>query len=185
MAIDPAHGLTDKQAAFCREYLLDGNATAAYQRAGYTASGEAARRNASRLLTKADTQRYLAQLRTETSQRASITLERTLEEIGAIAFSNISDVMSWGPGGVDVKPSDTLPAEVLRAVESITDQVGDSGRRRTVKMHSKMQALGMLANYFGLNDDFNQARATLKRYGLALVEDPENSTGWSLRPYEA
>ncbi|MGG6242559.1 terminase small subunit [Nodosilinea sp. AN01ver1] len=180
MATDPAaQNVSDRQAQFCREYLRMNNAAGAYQSI-YGCSTKAAESGASRMLRSAKVQSYLAQLRQTTSQAANVTLERTLEEIGAIAFSNITDALTWGPHGVQVKPSDTLPPEVQRAVESITD----SGGRKTVKMHSKMQALGMLAKYFGLDDDFNSARQCLKRYGLALVEDSENPTGWSVRPYE-
>ena len=32
-------GLTDRQERFCKEYLIDGNASAAYVRAGYSAKG--------------------------------------------------------------------------------------------------------------------------------------------------
>jgi phage terminase small subunit len=184
MATDPSTGLTDQQARFCREYLIDCNATAAYRRAGYKATGNAAQVNSSRLLLNAKCQAYLAQLRRETSEAAQVTLERTLEEIGAIAFANITQAMTWSQSGVTLKDSATLPPNVAAAVESVTDHETESGRRRTVKMHSKMAALSLLADYFGIRDDFNQARATLKRYGLALIEDPTNPTGWTVQPYE-
>ena len=45
--------LTDKQKMFIKEYLVDMNASAAYQRAGYRAKGNSAEVNAHRLLRNA------------------------------------------------------------------------------------------------------------------------------------
>ena len=52
--------LTAKQRKFCDEYIKSGNATEAYFRAGYQIkSNEAARANASRMLTKANIKEYI------------------------------------------------------------------------------------------------------------------------------
>jgi phage terminase small subunit len=67
--------LSGRRQRFVEEYLIDGNATAAYRRAGYTASGESARRNASRLLTNADVQAALAEARAQLSSVLSLTRE--------------------------------------------------------------------------------------------------------------
>ncbi|MBD2106717.1 terminase small subunit [Nodosilinea sp. FACHB-13] len=188
-ATAPPTKLTDKQRRFCEEYLVDFNATAAYGRAGYSGSVQAMAVSAHQLLRNPKIQAYLAEVRRVTSEAAKVTLERTIEEIAAVAFANITQVLSFTDGGVTLNDSTTLPLEVTAAIESITvnESITEGGRtvRKQVKLHNKMTALGFLANYFGINDDFNTARATLKRYGLALIEDPENPTGWSVRPYES
>ena len=52
--------LTAKQRKFCDEYIKSGNATEAYFKAGYQIkSNEAARANASRLLTRANIKEYI------------------------------------------------------------------------------------------------------------------------------
>ena len=52
--------LTAKQRKFCDEYIKAGNATEAYFKAGYQIkSNEAARANASRMLTKANIKEYI------------------------------------------------------------------------------------------------------------------------------
>ena len=52
--------LTAKQRKFCDEYIKSGNATEAYFKAGYQIkSNEAARANASRMLTKANVKEYI------------------------------------------------------------------------------------------------------------------------------
>jgi phage terminase small subunit len=62
--------LTEKQRNFVNEYMKDMNGTAAYLRAGYDCSEDAARRAASRLLTNVDIQSEIGQ-RTDKMQEDS------------------------------------------------------------------------------------------------------------------
>jgi phage terminase small subunit len=188
LARDPNTGLTHKQQRFAQEYLSDFNATAAYRRAGYTGSEASLAAASSKLLRNHKVQAYLSQLRSVTSKRAQVTLERTLEEISRVAFSNITKVMSFNSSSVTLEDSATLPDSITAAIESVTftetESEHSTSRRHAVKMHNKMAALGFLADYFGIRDDFNKARATLKRYGLALVEDLGSEHGWRLEKYD-
>lgn len=59
--------LNDKQAAFCREYLIDLNGTQAAIRAGY--SERTANRIASQLLSKLDVQTFITKLKNDRNQR--------------------------------------------------------------------------------------------------------------------
>jgi phage terminase small subunit len=56
-------GINDKQKAFCREFLVDNNATKALVRAGYSPKGASVA--ASRMLAKAHVKAYLSSLRGE------------------------------------------------------------------------------------------------------------------------
>jgi len=184
---NPKSGLPDKQQRFCEEYLKDFNATAAYLRAGYKCTPEAARRSASKLLTNSDIQAYLSKLRDRIARHSEVTLERTVEELGRVAFSNIEDALTFTADGVAFRDSEQLPESVTAAIASIamTENITEAGtnRRQSLKMHNKVAALTLLADFFGIRDDFNKARATLKRYGLALLQDPESRLGWRLERY--
>jgi len=68
--------LTPKQAAFCREYLLDLNATAAAKRAGY--SEATAKQQASRLLTNVNVAERITELRDAAAQRNEVTLDEVI-----------------------------------------------------------------------------------------------------------
>ncbi|MGB3612395.1 MAG: hypothetical protein WBA10_01285, partial [Elainellaceae cyanobacterium] len=87
-----------------------------------------------------------------------------------------TDVLSFSQDGVELKDSAELSADVTAAIASISQ----TPRGLRLKMHDKMAALSLLADFFGIRDDFNKARATLKRYGLAMVEDSSSETGWKL-----
>lgn len=70
--------LTAKQAAFVKEYLIDLNATAAYKRAGYTAAGNAAEVNASKLLRNTKVAEKIQEAMDERSKRVEIEADYVL-----------------------------------------------------------------------------------------------------------
>lgn len=63
----PEHKWTNKQRMFCREYLIDLNATQACIRAGYSA--KTAKQQGSRLLTKVYIEAKIQTLMTQTARR--------------------------------------------------------------------------------------------------------------------
>jgi phage terminase small subunit len=175
--------LTEKQKRFCEEYLIDFNATAAYRRAGYKCSDKSANANAARLIANDSIQRHLSSIRNKTGNSTGVTLERTLQELAYVAYGRVTDVLSFSDSGMTVKNSDTLPDEVVAAIASV-DMTESGGEyptiKKSVKLHNKVAALALLAKFFGIDSDFNQSRASLKRYGLALVEDSESDSGWRI-----
>lgn len=80
--------LTDRQASFCREYVLDFNATQAAIRAGYSKNGAAVQ--ASQLLTNPNVQSHIATLAAKVCDKAEITAEEVLKGIKGIATSKES-----------------------------------------------------------------------------------------------
>lgn len=192
MAKNPKTGLTDKQEQFCRLFSETFNGAQAYQ-STYGCSIKAAESGAARLLRNAKVQAYLSTMRAQIQNRSIATLERTMEEISRVAFANITHVLSFGDKGVSFEESTDLPEEVTAAIESVTmhetsTATGEGAevisRKQSLKMHNKMTALGYLADFFGIRDDFNKARATLKRYGLALVPDETSDLKWTVQKYE-
>ncbi len=67
--------LNPKQLRFISLYLANGNATQSYMEAGYTQDEEAARRNASRLLTNADVRKAVDEARDAANANNGITAE--------------------------------------------------------------------------------------------------------------
>ena len=177
-------GLTDKQRRFCEEYLKDFNGTLAYTRAGYAGNSTTARKNASKLLTNTDIQAYLAKFRSQAQKRTEVTIDRTLQEIARVAFCNLKDAADFNSEGVAFKDSKQLPDEVTAAIESVTYTASEKGVRQSIKMHNKIAALSLLAKFFGIDSDFNQAVAVLKRFGLALLVDENSDLGWRLEKHE-
>lgn len=71
--------LTDKQEMFCREYLIDLNATQAAIRAGY--SEKTANRIAAQLLSKLDIQNSIAQLKAQRNEQFNIDTAYVLRRL--------------------------------------------------------------------------------------------------------
>jgi len=77
--------MTPKQEAFVREYLIDLNASAAYKRAGYVATGNAAEVNAIRLLRNAQVKVAIAAAMEKRANELEISAKYVLESIKHVA----------------------------------------------------------------------------------------------------
>jgi phage terminase small subunit len=139
----PQSSLTPKQAAFCREYLVDLNATQAAIRAGY--SERTARQAGAENLSKPDIRREIKRLIEERAERTEITAERVLRELAALALydpGKLGAAMIKGPEDIE-----KLPDELRRGV------VGwgwDRAGNFVLKLASKTQPLDLLGQHLGL-----------------------------------
>ena len=95
--------LTPKQDRFCREYVIDLNATQAAIRAGYSA--KTASRIAAKLVVKSCIQKKVNELKTKVAKKAELTAEDVIKGIREIAELRVD--------GKLVKLSDKLRAYEL------------------------------------------------------------------------
>lgn len=88
--------LTAKQERFIQEYPVDLNATRAAVRAGYSPKTAfvIGYENLQKELIRTAVRRKLE----ETAHRIGLTADMVLNELSAIAFSNIGDYLDWGRG---------------------------------------------------------------------------------------
>ena len=87
--------LTDKQAAFVREYLVDMNATAAYKRAGYVAKGNSAEVSAHRLLRNPKIAAAVEAAQASLAERTEITQEMVLRRWWDIATADPNELIQF------------------------------------------------------------------------------------------
>ena len=140
--------LNERQRAFANEYVVDFNGTQAAIRAGYSA--KTAKAQASRLLTNVDVQKAVRKAIDRRDRRTEITQDRILQELGRIAFAQTPDVVSVKDGTVKVEDTDLLSEDQTAAIAEIAQNADGSLR---VKMHSKTQALTLLARHKGMLTD--------------------------------
>ena len=86
-----ANGLTIKQARFVTEYTVDCNAKQAAIRAGY--APRSAEGTTSRMLRNAKVSAAVAKAQAARFQKVELTAESILREAGALAFSNLQDLV--------------------------------------------------------------------------------------------
>ena len=155
-------GLTAKQEMFCREYLVDYNATQAAIRAGY--SEKTARVIGQENLTKPAIQTFLIELQKPRLAKLEITSERILQEYASMAFVNLGDFMRRNEDGtlhtVDGMPSldftDATPEQIagLSGFETIIlPSMGEDEPnpiKIKVKLGDKKGSLDVLAKRAGL-----------------------------------
>jgi phage terminase small subunit len=152
--------LAPKQVLFVQEYLIDGNATQAAIRAGY--SKKTAKNMGHKLVNKKSLSKAILEAQQKRGLKTNITQERVLFELAIIAFSNMPDYLSVDEdtGAVRCKGFDSMPKDASRAIESVKENrsiTEDSKGERSVifekfefKLHSKIKALELLMQHLGM-----------------------------------
>jgi Phage terminase, small subunit len=135
-----------REEIFCKEYIADFNGTRAAKAAKY--SKKTAYAIANRLLKRVEVQRRIEELKEQATRKAGVTLKRVLEELGTLAFSNISDYLEFGPDGVSIRESVKMSREVLACVAEVSEVTTNQGKRVKLKLHDKAKALDSLKQYF-------------------------------------
>jgi phage terminase small subunit len=173
--------LSPKQQRFVAEYLIDLNGTQAAIRAGY--SRKTACEQAARLLANAKVAEAVAAGKADRGERLEITADRVLQELALIAFSDLSESLRVDVyGRILVNTLDELPPRVRRCIESIkqvTTEIpdGEGGTvervQLSVKLHSKVAALGMLTKHLGLEAP-KKHEHTMRSWADFMVEQESN-----------
>jgi len=136
----PEFALSEKDHAFVSQYMLDFNQKAAAERLGYEQPSTAA----DRFMKKPGIQMELMKRREAVAKRSEVTVDRVLEEYARIAFSDLTDFVTYENGKVIVHNTDEIDGAILEELSE-----GPNGVK--IKLHSKMKALEMLAKYVGVN----------------------------------
>lgn len=144
--------LTAKEQRFVAEYLIDMNATQAAIRAGY--SKHTARQIASALLSKVDIAAAIANGMYAVAKTLSITAEKVIAEIAAVAFGDIRGIFE---NGRLLLPSewDDATAATIAGLEVVTVNKGEGAVEHIAKIKraDKLRALDMLARHLALYND--------------------------------
>lgn len=83
--------LSDKHLRFVDQYMIDMNGTAAYLRAGYTCTEEAARVSASKLLTNPNVVAEIATRQKSMQVKTGMNVEWVLEQYKVIIDNNLKE----------------------------------------------------------------------------------------------
>lgn len=158
--------LSEKQKAFVREYLTDFNASRAAIAAGY--SPKSAREQASKLLTKDNVRDAISQITGERSEKNEGLADRIINELKAIAFSDISDYFHIQEDGtLQAKMFEEIPKGATKAVKKIKQKVvrepspfPDTEPTVTIytelELYDKLKANELLGRHIGMFNDKKQ-----------------------------
>ena len=141
--------LTPKKALFCKEYIVDFNATKAAKRAGYGIKGASAA--GLKCLSSYIVQQEIRLLMQQRSSRLDSSADKVVKELSKVAYQSADDVAAWGPSGVVLKDSESLSPEVLATIDTIEETAHPNGTVNVkVQRSSKLGALKLLAQHHGV-----------------------------------
>lgn len=136
--------LTKKETAFSQEYIIDLNATAACKRAGY--SEKSADKIAHQLLGKTRVQEEIQRLQKERSIRTQITADKVLQELAAVAFARVPEIMA----AIEEGKEDFPAYAALKTVKNTQSKNGES--TLNISIDGKVKALELLGKHLGMFD---------------------------------
>jgi len=94
-----------------------------------------------RVLSKPYIRAFLDHRVDEISEPLKIRAEKTMRELRAVGFSNMKNYLSFGKAGISWKESEDLTDEQLAAVSQVSETITQHGGTRSIKLHSKVEAL--------------------------------------------
>ena len=153
---------------FIAEYLACLNATEAARRAGY--SHKTANEQGSQLLVKLSV--YISPQVAADLQNRLMEANEIVQKLQQIATTDIADFLTWDGKAqiLTLKNPNEIPPELRQCIESITQYETKHAKYLTLKLHSKVAALGMLAKYHNL------FKRTVASKGLVVViQRPANA----------
>lgn len=151
--------LTDKQEMFCKEYLIDLNATQAAIRAGY--SKKTANEQGSQNLVKLSIQKRIAELKEERSKRIEIDSDGVLKELKNWAEGDYTELML-----LTAKQIKELSPEIRRLItgfKRVTRRIPGTDEEEIqieVKFIDKQKAMEMIARHIGFYEKDNEQGKT-------------------------
>ena len=154
-----ANKLTPKQGLFISEYLKCLNGAEAARKVGF------GKKNpdtiAAQLLGKPHVQEAIRIAQEARQARTNITVDRVLQELAILSFSNVKDYV-WD--GEDLDVAEGVDPSAMRAVSSVTtktsyDKEGNPQTERKFTLWSKTESNKMLGNHLQMFIDKHELSA--------------------------
>lgn len=140
--------LPNKRRKFVDEYVVDFNGAQAAIRAGYSPNG--ADRQAEFLLRIIEVKKAVEEKSAEIADRNQLKADDIINELKAIAFSKITEVVTWEDGKISIKNSNAIPEAALCCISEISETPTKTGVKTKIKLHNKISALELLGKRLGL-----------------------------------
>jgi hypothetical protein len=95
----------------------------------------------------------IAKAQAARGRRTEVTADRVVLELARVAFGDPRRVMSWGPGGVRLRPSAELADEEAAIVAEVGETTTKDGGSLRLKTVDKLGALRLLGQHLGMFGD--------------------------------
>lgn len=129
---------------------------------------------ASRLMNKPKIASRLQELRAVVSERAMVNATDILNELKAIGFSDLSQLVSWSQAGLTLKNSEDLPAELTALVSEVSETKHRDGTASVkIKLHDKLEALDKMAKMVGAYTATPETTVRITKITVVLPPDSD------------
>jgi phage terminase small subunit len=155
--------MNERHKQFAREYLVDLNATRAYQAVYPNVTARTAEVNGSKLLSNTKVSAFITELVAERGKRTEVTADRVVLELAKIAFLDTRKLFT--PNGV--KPADQWTDDESAAVAGF--EAGPLGIKK-VKLWNRVEALQLLGKHLGLFADKLHVTGSVQSSGPDLTK---------------
>jgi len=148
-------GLSGKQEEFCKQYLVDLNATRAAIRAGY--SERTAYSQGQRLLKKVEVMARIADLQADRQERTQISADHVLTRLAEIDEMDIADILSDDGSFLPIKQWPKVWRTTLSGIDvaELKEGAGDGrelvGLLKKVKWPDKLRNLELLGKHISVS----------------------------------
>jgi len=167
--------LKQKQETFCVEYFEKGNAVEAALQAGY--KGHGIRVTASRLLTKANIQARIAELREEVKSAAVMNVQERMERLTEIARASMIDFVGMGQDGawfnIDKTNLNNVAIQSIQSKTVLGKEGADDAVFIRVNLHDPIKAIDLLNKMDKIYTDGYQDNRVVNRNVNIFVIDGE------------
>jgi len=169
--IEKDRKMTRKQAAFCREYVIDYNATQAAIRAGFSKNGAAV--TGDRLLRKSNISAFIDELEAEKQAKRDVTIDKILSEYAKIAFTDLPGIINYSRGIMSLSDFEKLTPDQRACIKKFKIKTGkpladDPDKVPCdyveIELHDKMHALDMMGKHLGM---------FIERHSVDVEKTPE------------
>ena len=145
--------LNTKQEAFCREYIIDLNATQAAIRAGY--SERTANRTASEIMSKPDIQSFIADLMTKRNKAVEVDANYVLNRLVEIDQMDVADILAEDGSLKPIKDWPRVWRTTLSGLDVITvfnsEEATTESVLKKIKWPDKVKNLELLGKHVNVN----------------------------------
>jgi phage terminase small subunit len=144
-------GLNDKQKRFCKEYLVDLNASGAAKRAGYSKS--TAGSIGHELLKKPEIDLKIKEYMEKRSKKVEITTENVLEKLKTVLETDVIELCTMNKDDLS-----ELPLEVRQMVVGYKETPTEHGSIVELKFFDKHKAIEMINRHIGFYETDNKQK---------------------------
>lgn len=166
--------LSERMESFCQQWCIDFHGTNAAIRAGYAAASASV--TAAKLLVIPKIKARIAEIRANASAKTGISLERILDQLGAMAHVDPAEM--YHPTTGDLLPIHQMPEHVRRCIQSIeVDEINVNGivmgQTKKIKLAPREKAADMIMKHLGEYKKDNAQKATQVTVVVDIVDDED------------